>query len=730
MNDKKLNKLEEKLYSDTPLIGDRLRQQAAKELSKNASPESIKILGKALTFSEDPKVQKIILETLKKIKLQDQALVDAVCEVWAENRELEIAKLIKTRAWIPSKPIELKVLIALMMDWNAILEKQGKSVILPLLNLFDDPQEEIANRAKEWALTLTDSELKQEVCRLASEEKNEKALEISNQAAYTPEDQAQSALFSFITEQWTKYQEIDPEQEFLGEIYYTSKEELRQTIDEKGIKAKRVEWVWIVLGGKEGKSLHLLEDSKWEDIIKILSTGKHLEAMFETLLIAPLVQSLAMIRKLYSKKWYPKDPEKRIFFNDLLTLAKKSPEYPPKGKLVRCFKTLTEHTQSIESIVITPDGKLLITAGGELIKLWNLQNGELISSLKGHVKPVTKLVINGDGDLLVSASRDRTLCMWRLPSGQLVQTFSSHIASAWSLDITSDSFTIASGSYQEIRLWQYPTGKLLYNLKGHIREVDYLCISHDNIILASGGGNNDKSVRLWELSSGQFLKTLEGHGDAITGLAISPDNSILASASKDATIRLWSLPKGDEIATLEGHNGAIRCLAISSNGSLLATGSDDKTVKLWKLPEGKLLTTLEGHTEAVWSLTISKEGDLLATGSKDNTVRLWKLPDGENVGILTGHTKPVRCLKMTSDGQMLVSGSDDHSLRLWNWDLIRLSNLSIPLFNEGDRSWIQEAIENPDITEDERTCLMLMNELSQNYVTKYSQSDEQISDEQ
>lgn len=721
MNADKLNKLEDKLYSDAPLIGDRIRQQAAKQLAQAGTPGSIKLLAKALTFSTDQKVQIIIHDALKKIKRQDQNLINAVCESWAENRESELAKLIKSRAWIPSQPLQLRVLVALMIDWTGIIEQQDKSIILPLLNCLEDSEAFIANRAKEWALSLKDKLLQDEVCRLASEEKNEKALEIANQAGYNPEDRAQSALFCFVTEQWKKYKEIDPEYKYLQEIYDSADLELKQTIDTKGKEGKRIEWVWLVVGGKEGTRLSVLEDSDWEDIIKILSMGKYWEDMFELIMISPVFYSLSMLKKLKQKRWIPNDPDKRVFFNELYQLAQKCPKSPAKGKLVRCVHTLTGHTQAIESMVISSNGKLLATAGDELIRVWNLENGELITTLKGHLASVSSLAINEEGDLLVSASRDKTLYMWRLPSGQLIQTFSAHVMSAWCVDMTKDSITIASGSYQEVRLWQYPTGKLLHHLRGHKREVDCLCISHDDSLLASGGGSKDNSVRLWELPSGQLIKALEGHKEGITGLAISPDNTILASASRDATIQLWQLPTGDEITTLEGHSGAIRCLAINSEGTILATGSDDHTVKLWQLPKGKLLATLEGHTNAIWSLIISKDGDLLVTGSKDKTIRLWSLPTGDNLGVLTGHTKPIRCLKMTNDGQMLVSGSDDKTLRLWNWDLIRLFKTSIPLLNEDDRSWIQDVLENVDITENEKICLTLMNQLSENYVAKHSQ---------
>lgn len=715
MDADKLNKLEKQLNNDTPILGDRLRQQAAKQLADVLTPESVKLLAKALNFNKDKNLQKIITDALKKIKIQDKTCIDAVCEVWAENRDTELGKLIKAKGWTASKPIGLKILIALMTDWKGIIDQQDTSIVAPLLQLIEDESPEISGRAKDWALSLNNALLQQEVCRLASEENNTKALEIANQAAYQPEDPSQAALYYFITEQWKKYQEVDPEQELLETIYYSASPELKQRIDDKGHNRKRFEWVWVVLGGKQGRRIASLGDSDWEKIISILTSGKSWQEMFALCQIAPAVWTIIMFEKLQKNKWISKEPEERLLYNNFVELVKKCPKQPSKGKLVRCVHTLEGHTSNIESLIINTDGNLLISAGDDLIRLWNLNNGKLVTTLKGHLKPVNSLIVSQDGKLLASGSRDKTVCMWRLPEGNLLQNFAANITSVWSLAMSGDGGLLASGSYQEVRIWQYPSGKLLNTLKGHKREVNCLIFSSNGNLLASGGGSKDNTVRLWQMPTGQLVKVLEGHNEAILKLAITPDNTLLASASKDNTVKLWNLPKGEEIVTLQGHTGAVWDLAISSDSGLLATASDDHTVKLWKLPQGKLLATLEGHTDAVWSVSISQDGQLLTTGSKDNTVRLWRLPDGENVGILTGHSQPIKCMGITPNGQMLVSGSNDQTLRLWQWDLARLCSMPIQLLTEEDQAWITEALENTDITNEERNWLIFLNELIYNY---------------
>lgn len=716
MDADKLNQLEEKLYSETLLIGDHIRQQAAKQLAKTRSPQTIKILTNALAFSNDKKVKNIILSTLRQIKIQEEDLVNSVCEVWAESRDLEIGKLIKIKGWLPSQPLKLRLLVSLYIDWNGIIEEQKKNIILPLFECFDDLEVAIADKAKEWAVSFTDPELQEEVCRLCSEEKNQKALQIANQAGYAPQDPSQAALFYYMTEQWEKYTKIDPQQKLLENIYYSSSPTLRETIDQKGKLLNRIEWVWTILGGKQGRRLASLSNQQWEEVVNVLINGKKLPELWSIAFMSPTVWTINIIKKLQRNKWLPKKPEDKVAFHNWIKLVKNCGNQPPKGKLVRCSNVLEGHTKAIESTLITPDGNLLISAGDEIIRVWDLKKGELLQTLKGHVKSVTSLALNETGDLLVSGSRDKTLCAWRLPEGNLVQNFSANVASAWCVEMTSDTGLFISGSYQETRLWQFPAGKLYKTLRGHKREVQSMVVSPDNSILATGGGTKDNTVRLWELPSGNHLQTLEGHTDGIWCMAISPDNSILATGSKDHTIKLWSLPDGQEIRTLEGHTGDIWCLAISPDGQTLATGSKDKTVKLWSISSGKLLNDLQGHKDGVWCLTINQDGDLLATGSRDKTLRLWQLPEGENVGVLKGHTQPVRCLGISPDSQTLVSASSDRTLRLWTWDLPRLCSIPISVLTKEDRQCIKEALSRNDITKEERYWLNLLNELIHNYL--------------
>ena len=78
------------------------------------------------------------------------------------------------------------------------------------------------------------------------------------------------------------------------------------------------------------------------------------------------------------------------------------------------FLTLTTE-EVIQSLVFSPDGRLLATGGSfqnNLVRLWSAGTGTLLRSLEGHTNGVSKLLFSPDSQYLVSASYDGTIRLW------------------------------------------------------------------------------------------------------------------------------------------------------------------------------------------------------------------------------------------------------------------------------------------------------------------------------
>ncbi|MCI0639546.1 MAG: sigma-70 family RNA polymerase sigma factor [Gemmataceae bacterium] len=93
--------------------------------------------------------------------------------------------------------------------------------------------------------------------------------------------------------------------------------------------------------------------------------------------------------------------------------------------------------------VFTPDGRVLVTAVGHLVQLWEVATGGELTSRRGHRGNVDLLVMSGNGRSVATVSRDHTILVWdltRFSTGALPKAPLTpvQLESAWT-DLTSSN---------------------------------------------------------------------------------------------------------------------------------------------------------------------------------------------------------------------------------------------------------------------------------------------------
>jgi len=82
------------------------------------------------------------------------------------------------------------------------------------------------------------------------------------------------------------------------------------------------------------------------------------------------------------------------------------------------------HSNCVNSVAITPDGKYIVSGSGDsTIKLWDIKSGEEIRTFEGHSQYVNSVAITPDGKHIVSGSDDETIKLWDINSGEEIRTF-------------------------------------------------------------------------------------------------------------------------------------------------------------------------------------------------------------------------------------------------------------------------------------------------------------------
>ncbi|WP_373534436.1 WD40 repeat domain-containing protein [Microcoleus sp.] len=291
----------------------------------------------------------------------------------------------------------------------------------------------------------------------------------------------------------------------------------------------------------------------------------------------------------------------------------------------------------------------------------------------------TSLAITPDGQRLVSGSWcDNTIKIWNLNTGELLSTLE---ACVYCVAITPDGQTLVSaGANSTIKIWDLKTNELLHSLHCS-NEVYLVAITPDGQKLI--GVEDSNIIQIWDLNNQELLKNLgtyslySGHLYSCNSnsLVISPDQQRIIMGRK--IIKSYDLITG-KLRTIIGCNlGWISALAITPNGELLIS-SYYKEIKIWDLttkqyPDVRL--TLKSSAEVIQALILTPDGQrIVSAGRKkinddyESFIEIWDLNTGEKLHSIKEYSTTksyVYCLAITPDGKQIISGHGDGTIRIW-----------------------------------------------------------------
>jgi WD40 repeat protein len=289
--------------------------------------------------------------------------------------------------------------------------------------------------------------------------------------------------------------------------------------------------------------------------------------------------------------------------------------------------------------------------------------------LEGHTNEITRLIVTPDGKTLISASYDHTIRYWDMEA-----------PAAGSAEIILDARNRAEAARKAgkkepdpapgIKVETQPAQKVL---EAHKEWILGLSANKDGTVLLSGDDGGE--VIVWDRPAARELRRWKVKG-WVFGMALSPDAQLALVAERfplvftpndhHSAVKIWDAATGQVKHDLTAqYKMYISAAAFSPDGKLLALaqGNETERGKLFLLESdtGKKVREFPGHAPGgSHDVRFSADGTCLLSCGRDTTVRVWNVADGKQLAEVGkprgGQFKDIwHALSLSEDQQWLAA---------------------------------------------------------------------------
>lgn len=305
----------------------------------------------------------------------------------------------------------------------------------------------------------------------------------------------------------------------------------------------------------------------------------------------------------------------------------------PTTTPVRVFEA---HEGTICAVALFRDRQRMVTSSKDMtLRLWNMKNGTVLNTMKGHRSWVQCVVVSRDGQLMASCDHNGVLIAWNGETGErLRRPIQAHNKWICRIALSPDGTMLATGSSDmTAKIWSTENWQLQGNPIDCGSEVFCVRYSPSGRLLAIA---TMKDIRILDTRTRKCIANFKAHACAAinsnswnVSLAWTPDGTRLLSGGsfRDPTIREWDTLTWDQVGEpWSGHSHIIYDIAVNSRGTLIASASHDNHVRLWRLSDRQTIAIFK-HVSYVLRVTFSMDDKHILSGGDDKRISKWAIPE-------------------------------------------------------------------------------------------------------